>query len=202
VLWPKKLRARAEKALADLSQQVPGLSAAEVNKLTATRAGRDALKAGIHALGRVDDHLQSVTGQRNPVVGKLYGVHGTNPTTFAGVLRSLSMCMDQEKQLSELEETNERRDLLFTKVIGQAVENAHAAMSALVGTKAVSRGDLARGYSVKAATLKECLSVLTAIRQHHQAGPLDVAGSCRLCPLLRYGGRFRYSAPLSNSSRR
>jgi hypothetical protein len=163
---PKKLRERADKALEDLSAQLPGLSAAQVDKLTATRAGRDALAAGVTALGRVDDHLQSVTGNRNPLVGKLYGVYGANPTSFAGVLRSLSMCTGQQKELSALKEDDERRDLLFTKVIEQDVDKAYADMSALVGTKASTRAELARGYTVKTATLKEGLSVLTAIRQH------------------------------------
>jgi hypothetical protein len=76
------------------------------------------------------------------------------------------MCSVQQKGLSELDDKDERRDLLFTKVIEQEVEKAYATMSALVGTKAATRAELARGYTVKAATLKEALSVLVAVRQH------------------------------------
>ena len=172
VLRPR-LRARLAAALTDLGEQAPGLSTAEVAKLTATSAGREALAEGRAALGRVDDHLQSVTGQRNPVLGKRYGVYGDNPETFGAVLRSLSMCLVEEAQLEALAQDDERRELSFTPVVKDAVTSAHAKMSALVGAKEARRGELARGYAVKQASMEEASTVIAAARQHLYANLPD-----------------------------
>jgi len=165
ILRPR-LRERLEQALADLGAQVPGLPAAEVAKLTATRAGREALDLGIAALGRVDDHLQAVTGERNPILGKSYGVYGLNPTSFGGVLRSLSMCQAEEARLAALPEDDARRELLFTPVVKDAVDGAYAKLTALLGEKAAARGELSRSTSVKQASVEEAGAAIAAARQH------------------------------------
>lgn len=165
VLRPK-LRARAEKALADVKVQVPGLSAVQIEKLTATRTGRDALASGVAALARVDAHLQSVTGEQNPLVGKRYGVYGDNPTSFGGVLRSLSMCVAEEEAIAKLAPEDDRRELAFSPLVAKTVTEAHATMQALVGAKEAARAELARGYTLKDATLDEAERTIAAVRQH------------------------------------
>jgi hypothetical protein len=173
VLFRPRLRQRIEAALADLGAQAPGLSAAEVAKLTATRAGREALEEGNAALGRVDDHLQSVTGERNPLIGKSYGVHGLNPATFGGVLRSLSMCLAEDARLEALPQDDEQRELLFTPVVKDAVTAADAKMTALLGAKEAKRGDLSRSHAVKQATVDEGMAAVAAARQHLYANLPD-----------------------------
>ena len=173
VRFRPRLRQRLEAAVADLGAQAPGLSAAEVAKLTATRAGREALGEGVAALGRVDDHLQSVTGERNPLIAKSYGVHGDNPDTFGGVLRSLSMCLAEEARLDALPPDDEQRELLFTPVVQDAVAGAHAKMTALLGAKEAKRGDLSRSHAVKQVTIDEATAAVAAARQHLYANLPD-----------------------------
>src|SRR5690606_34259640 len=93
------LRRRADAVLIELSAQVPGLTAAETAKLLTTQEGIDALEKGEAALARVDSHLQSVTGERNPIVGKKYGVYGENPETFNGVYRALEQSVNENAAL-------------------------------------------------------------------------------------------------------
>ena len=173
VIFRPRLRQRLEAAVADLGAQSPGLSAAEVAKLTSTRAGREALDDGVAALGRVDDHLQAMTGERNPLIGKSYGVHGNNRDTFGGVLRSLSMCLVAEATLEALPQDDEQRELLFTPVVKDAVVGAHAKMTAILGAKEAKRGDLSRSYAVKQATIDEAMAAVAAARQHLYANLPD-----------------------------
>lgn len=173
IVFRPRLEQRIVAALADLDTQVPGLSTAEVEKLMATQAGRDALEDGKAALGRVDDHLQSVTEERNPIIGKQYGVHGENPRTFGPVMSSLSMCLAEDAKLALLPATDERRELLFTAVVKDAVSGAHTRMTALVGTKEVKLGELSRSYAVKQASVDEAVGAIAAARQHLYANLPD-----------------------------
>lgn len=167
------LRERLEAALAEVTGQAPGLSAAEVAKLTGTRAGRDAVADGITALARVDDHLQSVTGERNPVIGKSYGVFGENPATFGAVLRSLSLSLEEDARLAALPADDPQRELLFTPVVSAAVTGAYAKMSGLLGARALARGDLARSHTVKQTSVEDALAAIAAARQHLYANLPD-----------------------------
>lgn len=173
IVFRPRLQQRLEAALADLDTQVPGLSAAEVEKLMATRAGREALAEGKAALGRVDDHLQSVTEERNPIIGKQYGVYGVNPETFGAVLQSLSMCLAEDAKLELLPDSDERKKLLFTAVVKDAVSGAHAKMTALTGTKEAKRGELSRSYADKQASVDEAVAAIAAARQHLYANLPD-----------------------------
>ena len=172
-LFRPRLAQRLAAALADLDAQAPGLSAAEVAKLMATRAGQEALEEGRAALGRVDDHLQAVTGQRNPLIGKSYGVFGANPTTFGAALRSLSMCIAEEERLEALPQDDERRELLMTPVVKDAVTGAHTKMTAVLGDRQAKRGELSRSYAVKQASLEEAAAAIAAARQHLYANLPD-----------------------------
>ncbi len=166
VALPGRLRSRAEQSLAELSAQAPGLTAAETTKLLATRAGRDALEHGIAALTRVDDHLQSVTGQRTPVVGKNYGVFGQNPTSFGGVVRSLELSATENARIAALPEGESERDLLFTPLIQHEVESARDELARMLGTRLDTRASLSRAVSVKGKTLDDAKSAISAVRSH------------------------------------
>lgn len=164
---PRRLRERLDKVLADVQSQVPGLSAAQLVKLEASRAGRDALKGGIAALARVDSHLQSRTGERNPAIGRKYGVFGANPTTFGGVARALAMSSAEDARLAALPaESSEREELQFTPVIAAAVSAALGEVNGILAQMTSSRADLSRAVSLKDSTLGEARAVLTAIREH------------------------------------
>ncbi|EYF00259.1 hypothetical protein [Chondromyces apiculatus] len=168
-----KVRQRLERALADLNAQLLGLTAAEVAKLITTREALDALDAGIAALGRVDDHLRAITGERDPVIGKLYGVYGNNPTSFGGVLHSLALAQNEDLTISSLPDADPRRDYLFTPVIRDAVDTAYTALRAIVGDRYVTRGELSRGYAVKQTTIDEAAAAIAAARQHLYANLPD-----------------------------
>ncbi|AKT37470.1 hypothetical protein [Chondromyces crocatus] len=168
-----RIRLRLEQVLADLTAQTPGLSNAEVAKLTATRSGRDAVDTGIAALARVDDHLQSVTSERNPLIAKAYGVHGQNPVSFGGVLRSLAMCQKEDDALTLLPVDDLRREHLFTPVVRSAVDTAYTGLRAVLGEREATRGELSRSYAVKQATIDEAVSSIAAARQHLYANLPD-----------------------------
>ncbi|AKF06323.1 hypothetical protein [Sandaracinus amylolyticus] len=173
VRLPAALRARLDAVLAEVRVQVPGVSASELVKLEATRAGRDALAAGVRALARVDSHLQSRAGERNPAVARAYGVHGVNPDTFGGVLRALGLSAAEDARLAALPEAAPERELLFTPVVSEAVQSALASMNAVIGATTTSRADLSRAVSLKETTLREARAVLAATREHLYANLPD-----------------------------
>ncbi len=172
VLRPK-LRERVDRILSELNTQVPGLTAAETAKLLASRAGRDALKAGRAALARVDDHLQSVTEQRNPVIGKKYGVHGENPESFGGVLRALELSGTENERLKGLPDGDPERDLVFTPLVAREVERARDALTRVLGTRTTTRASLSRGITVKDKTRDEALKLIAAVREQLYANLAD-----------------------------
>jgi hypothetical protein len=171
-----KLRARVGAVLRDLQGAVPGLSAAETKKLLATRDARDALKKGTVALARVDDFLQGATGERNPLIGKDYGVYGDNPTSFGGVLRALELSVGENGRRAALPDTAENadeRELLFTELIQAEVEAARDTLAALVAARLGTRADLSRAVSLKDKTLDEARAVISAVRSHLYANMPD-----------------------------
>ncbi|WP_197041602.1 hypothetical protein [Chondromyces apiculatus] len=172
-LFPPRIRARIERALADFNAHLPDFTDAELTKLTATRHARAALDAGMAALSRVDDHLHAVTGQRNPLVAKLYGVFGDNPTSFAGVLRSLSMAQTEDDTIAALPPDDDRRDLLFTPVIRDAVDAALTTLRALHTDKQAARGALSRGHATRHLCIDEAAAVIAIARQHLYANLPD-----------------------------
>jgi hypothetical protein len=168
-----KLLERVEAALRKVSEEVPGLTLAETKKLLKTRAGRDALALGKAALARVDDHLQSVTGQRNPIEGKRYGVYGANPTSFTGVLRALGLSIDADARAREVAEGSAERELAFTPYVASEVRRAYEALAGVVGERVTSRADLRRAVAAKDESLTDALGVLSAVRAHLYANLPD-----------------------------
>jgi hypothetical protein len=98
------------------------LSDAEVKKILATRAARNALRDGQEVLARIDSHLLSVTGERNPPVGLNYGVFGRNPESFAGVYRALVHSDAENARIAALPEDDPDRSLLFTPFLQQQTQ--------------------------------------------------------------------------------
>jgi hypothetical protein len=165
-LLPAKLRALVDKALADVAKDVPGLSNAETAKLLATRAGADALEHGSRALARVDDHLQSVTHERNPTVGNDYGVFGSNPTSFGGVYRALGLSIGEDDRRRALGDGDEGRALVFSPLVRREVVNARNGIGAVLGPRVTSRAELSRKVELKDTTVKAAEKTITAARQH------------------------------------
>lgn len=163
---PSRLKARVSEALAALSEAAPGISAAEADKLLTTRAARDALREGREALARVDAHLASVTSERDPHIGRKYGVYGKNPETFGGVLRALTQADDENTRISALPEANPERALAFTPVIASAVSEARAHLSAQLGERFATRAEFSRKVVVKDSTLSEARASIAAVRNH------------------------------------
>lgn len=166
VLLPAPLRAELDAVYTELATQVPGLSAAETAKLLATRTGRDALTAGQRALARVDTHLQSVTGERNPPEGKTYGVYGENPESFAGVMRALELSSTENARLAALPADAAERKLLFTELVAREVNGAHDGLARLLGTRVDTRADLSRRVEVKDETRERARRVIARVRNH------------------------------------
>ena len=166
LLLPAALRARVEAALAQMQQSAPGLSAAEVAKLTATRAGRDALSVGQEALARVDSHLQSVTGQRNPDLGRVYGVYGTNPESFAAVYRALGQSLTENGRVNALAQGSPESALAFTPVIASEVSAAHDRLGAILGERVATRAELSRAVALKGDLVSEAQAAISAARNH------------------------------------
>jgi hypothetical protein len=179
---PPWLRKRADKVLVELQAQVPGLTAAETAKLLATQEGRDALAKGEAALARVDSHLQSVTGERNPIIGKSYGVYGDNPEGFTGVYRALELSVNENAGLKakraqlETDEGPERAAELaaedldlrrtFTPVIDHEVQTARDQLARLITARHGTRADLSQALNVKGTTMTEADAVIRAVREH------------------------------------
>jgi hypothetical protein len=163
---PQTLRARVEASLQKVSEAAPGLSAAEVAKLTTSRAGRDALQAGKQALARVDSHLQAVTGQRNPQIGRSYGVYGRNPVSFAGVYRALAQSVNEDRRLRALPESDPERAMLFTPLVSSDVCEAHSRLAAILGDRVSTRAELSREIALKDDVLDEAAATISAVRNH------------------------------------
>lgn len=168
-----ELRARVGASIVAIGEQVPGLTAVETAKLLATRAGRDALEQGKVALARVDAHLQSITEERNPLIGKSYGVYGSNPVSFAGVLRALALSSGENVRIAALPEGNAERRLLFSALIEREVEQAFDGLAAIIGDRLGSRAALSKAVTVKGETLDEARKVITAVRNHLHANLPD-----------------------------
>lgn len=192
---PAPLRARVSAALVELSEAVPGISAAETQKLLTTRDARDALREGREALARVDSHLASTTSKRNPLIGRNYGVYGKNPETFGGVLRALAQAQNENARVNALPETDANRALAFTPVVADAVSEAHTHLTAQLGERFRTRGDLSRQVKVKASTLAEARECISAVRNHLYA---NLPGRKRDRDLIDYG--FRPLAARRSSS--
>lgn len=165
VLLPS-LRARVDEVYGEVQAQAPGLTAAEAQKLAKSEEGRAALDLGKDALGRVDDHLQSRTGKRNPVEGKRYGVFGNNPTSFGGVARALHLSLLEDERVRALAEGHAEKELAFTAFIASEVRRAHESLQGVMGERIASRANLSRVVSAKDETLNAAESVLTAVRGH------------------------------------
>lgn len=168
-----ELRARVDASIVAIGEQVPGLTAVETAKFLATRAGRDALKQGKVALARVDAHLQSITEERNPLIGKSYGVYGSNPVSFAGVLRALALSSGENVRLAALPEGHAERRLLFSGLVEREVEQAFDKLAAIIGDRLGSRAALSKAFTVKGETLDEARKVITAVRNHLHANLPD-----------------------------
>ena len=168
-----ELRGRVGASIVAIGEQVPGLTAVETAKFLATRAGRDALKQGKVALARVDAHLQSITEERNPLIGKSYGVYGANPVSFAGVLRALALSSGENVRLAALPEGHAERRLLFSALVERAVEQAFDKLAAIIGDRLGSRAALSKAVTVKGETLDEARKVITAVRNHLHANLPD-----------------------------
>lgn len=166
VMLPQPLRMRAEAALASLQTGAPGLTAAEAEKLMTTESAQAELAGGKDALARVDSHLQSRTGERNPKVATRYGVYGKNPESFPGVLRALELSVTEDAKLRELPAESPERNLIFTPVIRRKVETSRDALARLINQRLGTRAELSQTVSVKNKTLDEAESVLTDIREH------------------------------------
>lgn len=160
------LRARAERVVEDLGAQVSGITAAEAAKLMATKEGQAALAKGMDALARVDSHLNSVTSTRNPLIGKLYGVYGANPTTFSGVMRALELSVNENAAIAGLPDDHADRHRLFTPVVKRKVETARDELARLVSARIGTRAELSQTIEIKNETRAEAESVLADVREH------------------------------------
>ena len=173
------LRARTDAVLIELGAQVPGLTAAETAKLLTTQEGIDALERGEAALARVDSHLQSVTGERNPTIGKKYGVYGENPETFNGVYRALELSVGENATLiakrAELqseeggaERAAEDPDLrrIFSPLVDREVQTARDELARLITARHGTRAEFSQAASVKGDTMTEANGVISAVREH------------------------------------
>lgn len=170
---PPHLRQRVEATLGDLRESAPGLTTAEVRKLSTTRAGIHALSQGIAALARVDSHLESRLGERNPVQGKAYGVYGQNPTSFAGVYRALVLSGDENARIKRLPEDDPERALELTPYIEMEVNGARDHLRGLMGDRVASRAELSRRVDVRSNVLSESLAAIAAVRNHLYANLPD-----------------------------
>lgn len=117
--------------------------------------------------------LPSVTGQRNPLEGKRYGVYGDNPTSFTGVLRALGLSKAEDARVRALPEGDAGRELAFSAFVAGEVQRAYAGLSALVGERLTSRADLTRAVSAKDETVLEAVGALSAARAHLYASLPD-----------------------------
>lgn len=166
VYLPEALRSRLTATLGDMQASAPGLSAAEANKMLATRHARNALDQAKDALSRVDSHLQSVTGERNPQIGRSYGVYGRNPESFAGVYRSLELCAAEDQRIRALPEAAADRARLFTPVVAKAINGSREQLRELLGASLASRAQLSQKIAVKSDLLTEARNVISAVRNH------------------------------------
>ncbi len=166
VRLPPVLRRGVGASLEALTAAVPGLSDVEAKKLLTTRAGRDALKKGQRALARVDDHLHSVAGRRNPQIGRSYGVYGRNPETFGGVYRALGQCVTENDRIKAGASDAPERARLFTPYVELVVTQAHEELKAIVGARLSTRADLSQQVAVKDEVLREAGAAISAVRSH------------------------------------
>jgi hypothetical protein len=162
--------------------------------LLTTREGRDALAAGEKALARVDNHLRSVTRERNPVIGKNYGVFGANPTTFAGVMRALELSVNENARIRALPEDAPERRLLFSPFVEQEVTAARDALLQVINARIGTRAALSRAVHIKRETLSAAQSIISAVREHLYANFPGGKTDPRLRdygyrPLVRRGAR-------------
>lgn len=160
------LRKRLDSVYGQVLAQAPGLTAAETRKLLTTQEGRQALDAGKAALARVDSHLQSVTGERNPIIGKKYGVYGENPRTFAGVFRALELSVGENAAVAALPEEDPERERRFTPVIQREVEKARDDLARMLAARIGTRADFSQAVTVKGETMSEAQAVISAVREH------------------------------------
>ncbi len=160
------LRRRTSASLEALTAAVPGLSDVEAKKLLTTRAGRDALKKGQRALTRVDDHLQSVSGRRNPQIGRSYGVYGRNPETFGGVYRALGQCVTENERIKALATDAPDRARVFTPYVELLVTQAYEELKGILGARLSTRADLSQQVAVRDEVLKEAVAAISAVRCH------------------------------------
>ena len=172
-ILPKDVRDELQSVEAAMASELPGLTAAETAKLTASKAGRAALDVAKRALARIDDHLYAVTGERDPVVGKNYGVYGPNPSSFAGVYRSLGVSVQENERIAKLKSSDADRRYLFTPVIEKAVGGAYEGLSKVLGTRVETRALLANKAKASDATTKRAQKILTRVRQHLYANLPD-----------------------------
>lgn len=184
VQLPPWLRERTDAVLLELQAQVPGLTAAETAKLLASRAGRDALAKGEKALSRIDSWLHSATGERNPIIGKRYGVYGENPRTFAGVYRALELSVAENAEVTaardaarlenaELAKANPDFRRVFSPRIRREVQSARDELALLINSRHGTRAELSRAVTLKGETLTEANAVITFVREHLYANLPD-----------------------------
>lgn len=188
VRLPPRLRQRVETVYAQVVAQAPGLTAAETRKLVATQEGQKALELGKVVLARVDSHLQSVTGERNPIIAKKYGVYGENPRTFAGVFRALELCVGENAAVAALPEDDPERERLFTPLIAREVEAARDILARVIAARIGTRAEFSQAVTVKGATLSEAQAVISAVREHLYA---NLSNRKRDDRLRNYGYRPR-----------
>jgi hypothetical protein len=159
------LRSKLEAVLGEVVEAVPGLSDAEVTKLSATRAARDALRVASRTLARVDNHLRSVTGERNPELGRKYGVYGANPVTFGGVYRALSQCVAENDRVKDLPQEGEGKFKLSRR-LARLVGESRDQLRTLLGERFSSRSELSQAVALKGNVVAQARSVISAVRNH------------------------------------
>jgi hypothetical protein len=166
VLLSEQLRQRVEQSLSAVGEAVPGIGAAENKKLQTSAAARSARAQGRTALARVDSHLQSVTGARNPTEGHTYGVYGSNPRSFGGVYRALRQSLDENARVAALPESDPGRRFLFTPVIQASLTAADEHLASVLGDRTETRAKLSRKVAIKTDVLNEARATISAVRHH------------------------------------
>ncbi len=197
---PKDIRTELEAVHAAMTGELPGLTAAETAKLIASKAGRAALDVGKKALARIDDHLFSVTGERDPILGKHYGVYGPNPESFAGVYRSLQQSVTENERVSKLKPNDDGRRALFTPLIEKVTTDSLEGLMQVLGTRVETRTALATKSKASDATIKRAEKILTRVRQHLYANLPDQKQDSGLRaygfePIAAGGGRPKKAPP-------
>lgn len=170
---PPRMRATVEALLAEVHEHAPEMGGAETAKYRTSRAAQEALELGMDALARVDCHLQSVTKERKPLLGRNYGVYGPNPRTMASVARALFQCQVENARVKALliepstaEDAQALADRVFTPVIEAAVNDALAALDSLLNGRLSTRAELSRQVSFKLDLIDRAMSNITSVRNH------------------------------------